>query len=130
MPCEVCGKSITGPSQSTLIDEANFITCESCAKLGKPGRIFSKPSVHYPKRQSHDFIGPPTFEIQKDFHKSIRLAREKMNLSQEELGRRTNEKLSLIKLIEVGKMKPTDSLARKLENILKIKLMVPYEGDI
>ena len=65
-----------------------------------------------------------------DFHTIIKRARERLGLSQEELGLRINEKPSVIRLLEVGKLKPNDSLARKMENYLKIELLVPSEGDL
>jgi putative transcription factor len=66
-----------------------------------------------------------TIEIVEDFHNRIREAREKLGLSHEELGKRLNQKVSLLKKLESGKMVPDNVLATKLEHSLRIKLIVP-----
>jgi len=48
--------------------------------------------------------------------------RKKLGMSIEELGKRINEKASVLERVEKG-MRPTDALARKLEKALKIKLL-------
>jgi len=63
-------------------------------------------------------------ELVQDFHNVIREAREKLGLSHEDLGKRINEKVSLLKKIETGKMTPDNNLATRLEHTLKIKLIV------
>ena len=68
-------------------------------------------------------------ELRSDFNLLIKSAREKMGLSQEELGRKINEKLSLIKHLESGTLKPNDVLTRKVERFLKIQLLVPEEAE-
>ncbi len=42
------------------------------------------------------------------------------------MGRRLNEKVSVLRKIESGKMTPDHRLAEKLEHALKIKLLVPF----
>jgi putative transcription factor len=64
-------------------------------------------------------------ELKEDYYKVIKQAREKLGLSQEALGRKINEKPSVIKLLESGKLKPDNMLARKLEHALKVQLLVP-----
>jgi putative transcription factor len=59
----------------------------------------------------------------------IKEAREMRGMSQDELGRKINEKPSVISHLETGSMKPNDILARKLEHFLKIRLFVPIDDD-
>jgi putative transcription factor len=66
-------------------------------------------------------------EIRLDYMKEIKSARELLGLSQDELGRKINEKPSVIGHLETGRLKPDDALARKLEHFLKIELFVPVE---
>ncbi len=66
----------------------------------------------------------PEFEIDPDYYVKIRQAREKMGLSQDQLGMMLNEKLSVIRMLETKKLKPDVILARKLMHHLKINLLV------
>lgn len=68
-------------------------------------------------------------ELRRDFNTLIKSAREKKGLSQEEFGRRINEKLSVIKHLETGSLKPNDVLTRKVEHFLKIRLLIPEEVE-
>jgi len=63
-------------------------------------------------------------EIDPDYYVRIRQAREKLGLSQDQLGMMLNEKLSVIRMVETGKLKPDIVLARKLMHHLKINLLV------
>ena len=53
------------------------------------------------------------------------LKREAQGLSHEDLGRKLNEKASVLKRLESHKMRPNNKLAEKLQRALKIKLLVP-----
>jgi putative transcription factor len=66
-------------------------------------------------------------ELRSDYAKVIKAARELQGLSQEEIGRKINEKPSVIGHLETGSLKPDDALVRKLEHFLKIQLFVPVE---
>ena len=66
-------------------------------------------------------------ELRRDFNKAIKSAREKKGISQEEMGKRINEKISVIRHLETGTLKPTDILSRKIERFLTIQLLIPEE---
>ena len=105
--------------------------CNACAKLGTPAPSQRpvKPLLMKPRPSS----GPPVeddLELRRDFHLAIRQAREKMGLSQEALGRKIKEKPSVIKLLESGKLKPDNILAKKIEHFLRVEILVPRENDL
>ncbi len=50
-----------------------------------------------------------------------------MGITQEELGKKINESESIIRRLETHKMHPSEALARKLERVLRLKLLVPAE---
>jgi putative transcription factor len=52
-----------------------------------------------------------------------------MGLSHEELGKKINEKASVLSKLETGKMAPNNILVTKLEHALKIKLLVPIKEE-
>jgi putative transcription factor len=70
-----------------------------------------------------------TTELIQDYANQIRIAREKHGYSHEDLGLKINERASVLKHIELGKMEPNNLLANKLERTLKIKLLVPIETE-
>ena len=156
MNCELCGSNIRGEVQAVNIDGGMFRVCASCSKLGTAARI-AKPSANRPMRSSSNFsnnFSAPSRNFSKprtstpsssasssfyqdeemmlrgDYSKVIRSAREKLGMTQDELGMKINEKPSGISHLENGSMKPSDSLAKKLEHFLKIQLFVPVEDEL
>jgi len=68
-------------------------------------------------------------ELVDDYDAKIRQAREKLGISHDDLGKRLNEKVSLLRKIETKKMTPDNFLAAKLERTLKVKLIVPASEE-
>ncbi|MGI0079921.1 MAG: multiprotein bridging factor aMBF1 [Nitrososphaerales archaeon] len=144
MNCELCGGNIRGEPLAVNLDGGVFRVCSSCARLGKPARVPERRTAPRPVAPA-SFMGSvrarkpnpppsPTFEdyemeLRTDYSKTIKEAREMRGLSQEDLGRKINEKPSMISHLETGSMKPDDILARKLEHFLKIDLFVPVEDE-
>jgi putative transcription factor len=143
MNCELCGNTIRGEPNVINIDGGIFRVCNSCSKLGTPARA-PKPNFVKPSSQSGSVAKntraksppppSPTFSynaeemiLREDYSKVIKSARELLGITQEELGRKINEKPSVISHLEVGSMKPNDVLGKKLEHLLKIELYVPEE---
>jgi putative transcription factor len=140
--CEVCGRKIYGKPYKVIIEGAKLTVCSECSKHGKivweeeakPEKTKSKPKATLPplkiqsKKPSVTTVDT-TQEIREDFDLKIRQAREKLGLSHEELGKRINEKVSVLRKIETRKMKPDNLLVTKLEHTLKIKLLVPASEE-
>jgi len=70
-----------------------------------------------------------TQELVEGYAAIIRSAREKQGYSHEDLGLKINERASVLKHIELGKMEPNNLLANKLERTLKIKLLIPIAEE-
>lgn len=142
MQCEVCGRHIRGKAYKAIIEGARLVVCSDCATLGsmswemktpkpsKPAAKLKKPLNRKlrisTKRQS---LLEPTLELVDDFDVRIRRAREKKGLSQEDLGGKINEKISVLRKLENHKMTPDNKLAEKLQYALKIKLLVPLTEE-
>ncbi|MFQ6134591.1 MAG: multiprotein bridging factor aMBF1 [Nitrososphaerales archaeon] len=133
--CEVCGNPIRGPVNTIQVDGGIFRVCPLCSRLGKPVKMPGDPRPPPPiiSRSKPSQINTPyqeqELELRRDFNTLIKSAREKKGLSQEEFGRRINEKLSVIKHLETGSLKPNDVLTRKVEHFLKIRLLIPEEVE-
>jgi len=133
--CEVCGRQIVGKPYKAIIEGAKMIVCGECAKLGsvyweeRPQRRVKRVAKPPPKISISGKKQPPALaealELVDDFSPRIRRAREGLELSHEDLGRKIREKVSVLRKIESGKMTPDFMLAEKLEHALKIKLLVP-----
>lgn len=62
--------------------------------------------------------------LDHDFPSLIRNARSKRGLTHEQLGQKINEKVTLIRKIETGSLRPDEILAKKLERFLGITLFI------
>lgn len=130
MNCEICGKKIEGRGKKVLIEGSILNVCSSCALLGdreiNSKTKFDKKEIKITtiSRRSNE---EDEIEIVQDFAILIRQAREKMGLSQDALAKKINEKVSVIKLIETGKLKPSILLGKKIERALKINLFTKAE---
>jgi putative transcription factor len=140
--CEVCGSPLRASPNRVEIDGAIMVVCNNCARLGKQvGPIAPPPApprvaVGRPimstqgrfrtiaQQQQQPRPSEPEFEVDPDYNLKIRQAREKLGLSQEQLGKLLNEKPSVIKMVESRKLKPNIILTRKLMHELKINLLV------
>ena len=58
----------------------------------------------------------------ENYNTAVRNAREAKNWSREDLGKKINERVSVINRIESGKMTPDNKLTKKLEKALNITL--------
>ena len=69
--------------------------------------------------------------LDQEFPSLIRNARSRKGLTHEQLGQKINEKVTLIKKIETGSLRPDDILAKKLERFLGITLFInPNEENV
>jgi len=64
-----------------------------------------------------------SIEIVSDYAKKIRNARMNKKLNQEQFAQKLNEKPSLLRRIESGKVEPTIKLAKKIEKVYGTKLL-------
>lgn len=143
MRCEVCGRKIHSEPIRALIEGAKLTVCVECSKHGriisreeeereKKTQILAKSKAPVAMVQKKK---PPvakvefTQELIEGYDSAIRVAREKLGLSHEELGAKINEKASVLRHIETGKMAPNNQLTSKLEHVLKIKLLVPINEE-
>jgi putative transcription factor len=139
--CEVCGRKIHTDPITAVIEGARLTVCIECSKHGKivaqddyapkakptskaPGRVPVMTQKKKPKVKVEI-----TQEIVQDYSTKIRQAREKLGLTHEDLGKKINEKSSVIGKLETGKITPNNILATKLEHALKIKLLAPITEE-
>lgn len=144
--CEICGKKTKTPTTAVKVEGAEFKACGECTKLGtviekrppqSAGRAQGTPApTRYgssygdvPKARPKNYFAGLENEIVEDYDAVIKKAREAKGLSQEDLALKMKEKASLIKKIERKEIHPEESVIRKLEKELNIKLTEAFDSS-
>ena len=134
MICELCGADV--PRLKSVAIEATILSvCESCSRFGdavaapavRPGTMPPVIAQRLEARQRRMtpkdvYTEGGELELAEDFPQKIRSARESRGWKQADLGAKINERASVIGKLESGTITPGDSLVRKLERELGIKL--------
>jgi len=140
--CEICGAPIKGKPYLVYIEGAKLKVCEKCAKkadsiIEKPysaprSPANPRPNLYHP--QKIRVVGRPARPIQPkpsarseavlvyNYGEVVRQAREKRGITIEQLAKKINEKESVIRRVEDGKLRPPEALIDKLESELLIKI--------
>jgi putative transcription factor len=140
MLCEMCGREVALTSR-VRIEGSVLSLCDSCARFGArvdpppapaPAASPSRPRVgpagsrvgggprRLEERDLYQEIGE--MELAPDWPKRIRLARETLRWTPEDLGKKLNEKKSIVLKLESGSFHPPDDLVRRVERLLKVRL--------
>jgi putative transcription factor len=127
MICEICGSEVRH-LRTMLVDRATLDVCDRCSRFGKPveSRVPQAPPTHRRATGPRKVSGGQTkaeYDVVDGYGALIRGARERKGLTQEELGKRVNEKSSTVHRLESQSLAPSLALARKLERFLKITLL-------
>ncbi len=139
MECEVCGRVIEKPFY-VKIEGSKMRTCAACSKFGIPMeqpiqkkqagfRYTAREEKTIPKVVRKNRGLANAIEYLENYGETIRNARQRRSLTQEELGRLINEKMSVIARLETKKMVPTVELAKKLEKALEVQLIEESEKE-
>ena len=123
--CEICGKNAE-KIYLARIEEANMWVCAACSKGKKI--IQTIDSTKRPKKAGIAAADEEE-DIADHFGDRIRKARETLGLPLAVLAERISEQESTLKRIEKEKGLPSDTLRKKLEKELGIKLTEKGGGD-
>jgi len=130
MQCEICGTNIDGNPVRVTVEGTVLDVCRKCARYGKTSDKWTPVSrkmsptekvivTHKPRRDVFDKLED---EINQDYARIIKQARESRGLSIEELASKIMEKATLLRKIEREELIPEDTVRKKLETELNIKL--------
>ncbi|HYB78556.1 MAG TPA: multiprotein-bridging factor 1 family protein [Thermoplasmata archaeon] len=148
MLCEMCGKDVPLTSRVQL-EHSVLRLCSDCARFGtlldspavsptptasvaggfRPGLGVARatgPRRRLEERDLYQEIGE--MELVPDWNMRIRIAREALQWTPEVLGKKLNEKKSVVLKIESGSFRPPDALVRKIEHQLKVRLRAEPEA--
>ena len=136
MECEICGREIYGKTYRAVVDGAKLLVCSDCAQFAssswKPEPKKTSPvvknilsSTHPPQitRRPSQIAMMNEPELVEDYSQRVRKGRERLSLTHEELSRKIGERVSVLQKLETGKMTPDQTLVKKLQHTLKIKLL-------
>lgn len=139
MICELCGAEVSR-TKNVAIESSVLAVCNDCARFGQevsasvvrrgslPPVITQRLEARQRRQTPRDVYATPAVqELAEDFPMRIREAREARGWKQTDLGAKINERASVIAKLESGAITPGDSLVKKLERELGIKLMEKLE---
>jgi putative transcription factor len=136
--CEICGTRILEYGEKVYV-EGNLITvCKTCSKRGKPLKnqqeIQRKPAMRPAMRPKKiEKLDRITFDdsaiLINNFSEVIRNSRMANGLTHEQLGLLIKERVSLLRKIESGTLKPDEGLSKKLERFFRINLYTEVESN-
>jgi putative transcription factor len=144
MLCEMCGSDVETTSR-VRVEGTILALCPNCAKFGTPvdpaapatppGRAPVRPGTpatrtggggrRLEERDLYVEIGE--LELAPDWPRRVRVAREALAWTPDDLGKKLNEKKSVVLKLESGGFHPPDQLVRKLERLLKVRLRADPE---
>jgi len=130
LSCDICGN--TPIRAQILLEGAKLLACARCMKSGKIIHLFSDEESAGGILKARPAYLPPSAatdeEIVENWGAVIRKARQKANLTIEELASRISERANYMHAIENGRIMPTLETAKKIEKELKIKLIEKPEA--
>ncbi len=150
--CEMCGAPIQGEPYLVFIEGARLYVCAKCAK--KADSVISRPSQRvsagfpsapvpparklpepHPIRKPQGRLAAPVTTplvqqpqetvLVQGYGQVVKRKREEMGLTLAQLGRRINEKESVLRRLEEERFRPPEYLVLKLEKELGVSLRVP-----
>ena len=147
MLCEMCGQDV--PSTNAVrVEGSTLQLCPNCSKFGVAiappvapagsaplpprgggaSRPVGRSSRSVAERDLYSEL--PEMELAPDWGKRIRVARETLTWTPEELAKRLNEKKSVILKMEAGSFRPPDGTIRKVEHLLRVRLRADPEPSV
>ncbi len=140
--CELCGALIRGSAHRVTVEGVSMMVCGRCYSRLASRRAREQPRPQRPpappRRVSRPAPRPKPrkdtlydrYEVVEDYAERIRRARLRLGWSQAALAQRVGEGENVIKRIEAGRLVPPIELARRLEKVLKIRLLEPVVEEV
>lgn len=119
MDCELCGKK--GEMYRAVVEDSQMTVCNACSKYGHvTGKVRQVVEVRKkPKQVKEEKIEV----VVSNFGELLRKKREQAGMNQKDFARKIAEKESILHKMETGSLVPTMETARKLERMLRLKLV-------
>ena len=118
MDCEICGNA----SRELFIVSVEGIRLRVCQDCSGYGTFISNVEEEHYDTRPVVVEERPEIDLVDNYASLIGEARQKAGLTQEELAKKINESLNVLKKVEKGDLLPTEKLSKKLEKMFRIKL--------
>ena len=120
--CDMCGKDYD-ELVDAIVEGSMMKICLDCSKHGSVIPV-NQAVVDKKVERKKDFEKVSFVDIiTDDYAETIKKAREKKGLTQEDMAKSIAEKASVVHQMESGNLKPSMKLAKKLEVFLGISLV-------
>ncbi|MFP3073998.1 MAG: multiprotein bridging factor aMBF1 [Caldivirga sp.] len=150
LTCDICGREINGEPIVVEIDGAVLNLCQRCAQryanvkgvrvlsgviqqvqggqtVVKPRQRAATPVKPVKRRNEVNVSQAERYEVIENYGEIIRDARSRLGMSRDVLASMLGIKESTLKNIEDGKLIPDLNLARRIEKVLGVRLLVESE---
>lgn len=115
--CDMCGRQ--DGLVTAEVEGVEMKVCQNCSRFGTVKR--RAETMRVPPKKMHQ---EQPFRVISSYASVLRQSREKQRLSQEDFARFLQEKESIVAKWEQGRMTPSVDVARRLEKILGVSLVV------
>ncbi|PIZ52034.1 TIGR00270 family protein [Candidatus Woesearchaeota archaeon CG_4_10_14_0_2_um_filter_33_13] len=127
--CEMCGKDAY--LSSVNVEGVELKVCPNCSKYGTKNpslerRFNSRDRFKQDKSSNRQEV---EWKIIENFSILLKKARDEKHFTQEQFAKFINERESVLQKWENGDLKPRIDVARKLEQILNLNLVVKDNKD-
>ncbi|NIM46078.1 MAG: TIGR00270 family protein [Nitrososphaeria archaeon] len=134
MQCEICGGENTFVLPS-IFEGSRVYACGNCRKSYNLVTIKPKRTTSLRPPTQRSRIKPRAAVLEdyilvEGYGKLIRSARETRSLTQKDLAKLLNERVSIVKKVESEKISPSSPLIRKLEHVLRVQLQEKAEREV
>lgn len=113
--CDICGKLA---NMRAVVEGAEVNVCPMCSRYGKVLRAPTVQRGGFASSQSAAEV-----ELVNGYGKLIEAGRTTAGFSREQLAKKLNMREADLLHFEEGKLKPTEAEAKKLEAVLKIRIL-------
>ncbi len=141
MRCELCGKE-AGKTRPVEVEGTVLSVCKECSRFGTgakvtegkkakkpmPAKVRERLEARKRRMQERDLFSEEVFDLASDYPSRMRKGRQRKGLSQEDLAKKINEKISVIKKVEAGDLRPSEGLRKRIEKTLDISLIEKREA--
>jgi len=135
--CYTCGKPSVGIG---IVEGTRVALCERCAQYARNFAFYRREAPKKSAEAQTAFKPSPMRREKKargkeidfvvGFGKILLQAREKIGLSRKQLGEKLFIREQEIAAFEEGRLKPVETIARKLERFLGVKILEEEEIDV